>query len=69
VEAGLRGGFPILEMFDGQWAGLLTSDVVGRIDAVLLDRLRELRAELVARGLPTELDDKVSVADEEAEGI
>lgn len=34
----------------------------------MLDRLRELRAELVARGLPTELDDNASAGDEEAEG-
>lgn len=39
----------------------------GRGDAGLLDRLRELRAELVTRGLPTELGDDGSAGDEEAE--
>lgn len=48
---------------------LLTVDLVCRADAELLGRLRALRAEMVARGLRTELDDKWSEGVEEVEGV
>ncbi len=48
---------------------MLTVDLVGRADAELLDRLRVLKAEMVARGLRTELDDKWSEGAEEVEGV
>lgn len=49
--------------------GVVTDVLVGRVDAELLNRLRELRAELVARGLPTEMVDEGSSGDEEGDGV